>query len=228
MLTPLRERCTVLPSAQRSFFEESVPAMPPATGLFAEIVFNRPLDHAFTYAVPESLRGGIAVGKRVLAPFGKGDRPTVGFCVGLHATGPERTVKELVSVVDEQVLLTPGLLRLTRWMADYLPCGWGQVLNAVVPAGARESAWLGATTYLAQLMLLHCQIRYPCCHPQQSAWIVCGLPLSRYRVILRGDGLWFGSYRSSNCQRAGAPSSSGVKHLPTAIRRPILLIRRSR
>ena len=31
-------------------------------------------------------------------------------------------------------------MRLTRWMADYYLCGWGQVLNAVVPAGARDKA----------------------------------------------------------------------------------------
>src|SRR5262249_42458679 len=49
-------------------------------------------------------------------------------------------VKELVEVLDEQPLLTDNLLRLTRWMADYYLCGWGQVLNAVVPAGAREKA----------------------------------------------------------------------------------------
>ncbi len=31
-------------------------------------------------------------------------------------------------------------MRLTRWLADYYLCGWGQVLNAVVPAGARDKA----------------------------------------------------------------------------------------
>src|SRR5437868_4748239 len=108
----------VLPVTQRNLFgEPETPAAPPVAGLFAEVVFNRPLDHAYTYAVPDALRGRIAVGKRVLAPFGKGDRGTVGFCVGLQATGPEREVKEVVRVLDEDVLLTPGLLRLTRWMA---------------------------------------------------------------------------------------------------------------
>ena len=49
--------------------------------LFAEVVFDRPLDHAYTYAVPDELREAVAVGKRVLVPFGRGDRATVGFCV---------------------------------------------------------------------------------------------------------------------------------------------------
>src|SRR5581483_10634263 len=50
--------------------------------------------------------------------------------------------------VDTEVLLTPGLLRLTRWMADYYLCGWGQVLNAVVPAGARDLAGTRATALI--------------------------------------------------------------------------------
>ena len=32
------------------------------------------------------------------------------------------------------------MLRLTQWMADYYLCPWGQVLEAVVPAGVRGMA----------------------------------------------------------------------------------------
>src|SRR5438128_599995 len=118
------------------------------TGLFAEIVFDRPLDHAFSYAVPEALRDEIAVGKRVQAPFGRGDRATVGYCVGISEKGPERAIKTVVRVLDDEALLTPNLLRLTRWMADYYLCGWGQVLNAVVPAGARARAGTRALSFI--------------------------------------------------------------------------------
>ncbi|HEV2947497.1 MAG TPA: DEAD/DEAH box helicase, partial [Gemmataceae bacterium] len=79
----------------------------------------------------------IAVGSRVLAPFGKGDRPTPGFCVRLTDHCPSYSFKSLIRVLDDRVLLTPELMRLTRWMADYYLCGWGQVLNAVLPAGVK-------------------------------------------------------------------------------------------
>src|SRR5439155_17929356 len=102
--------------------------------------FNRPLDYAYTYGVPETLRTAVAVGKRVQVPFGRGDRAAVGYCVGLSETAPARAVKDLLRVLDEEALLSPELMRLTRWMADYYLCGWGQVLNAVVPAGAKERA----------------------------------------------------------------------------------------
>ncbi len=134
---------------QREFFEEAAPAAPrTATGLFADVVFDRPLDHAYSYAVPQSLRDQLAVGKRVLCPFGKGDRATAGFCVGLSKAAPQREVKELLRVLDDEALLTPDLLRLTRWMADYYLCGWGQVLNAVLPAGAKQQAGSKSLTFL--------------------------------------------------------------------------------
>jgi primosomal protein N' (replication factor Y) len=130
----------VMRASQPDLFGDAGEAAVQAAGPFAEVVFDRPLDHAYSYAVPERLRDAVAVGKRVLVPFGRGDRTTVGFCVGLSETAPAREVKELVRVLDDEPLLTPDLLRLTRWMADYYLCGWGQVLNAVVPLGAREKA----------------------------------------------------------------------------------------
>src|SRR5436305_7843824 len=116
------------------------PPAGPATvaGLFAEVVFDRPLDTAYSYAVPESLHEAIAIGKRVEAPFGRGDTATVGYCVGLRTRGPDRAVKPLFRVLDDEALLTDDLLRLTRWMADYYLCGWGQVLQAILPAGVRD------------------------------------------------------------------------------------------
>ncbi len=107
---------------------------------FADVVFDRPLDHAYTYAVPEHLREAVGVGKRVEAPFGRGDKPTVGYCIGVGSTAPVRAVKPLLRVLDDDALLDDHLLKLTRWMADYYLCGWGQVLHAVVPAGVRENA----------------------------------------------------------------------------------------
>ncbi len=117
-------------------------------GLFADIVFDRPLDHAYTYHVPPALTRTVAIGKRVLAPFGKGDRLTVGYCVRLSESGPEHGIKELDRIIDDEPLLTDSLLRLTRWLADYYLCSWGQVLTAVVPAGARRQAGTRQRTFL--------------------------------------------------------------------------------
>lgn len=127
--------------------ETPKPDAPPA--LFAEVVFDRPLDHAYTYSVPESLRDRIGVGKRVRAPFGRGDKSTDGFCIGITLHAPDRPTKPITEVLDDEALLDDHLLKLTRWMADYYLCGWGQVLQAVVPAGVRENAGTRATVFVA-------------------------------------------------------------------------------
>ena len=83
-------------------------------GIGAGFVGDRPLDHPFTYGVGEDLHATIAVGKRVLVPFGRGDRATVGYCVRLSDTPPDRPgIKDVLSVLDEDALLTDNLLRLT-------------------------------------------------------------------------------------------------------------------
>jgi primosomal protein N' (replication factor Y) len=155
---------------QRDLFAADAPrpvAVP--AGLFADVVFDRPLDHAFTYAVSEGLRAAIAVGKRVRVPFGRGDRPTTGYCVRLGETPPARAVKEVLAVLDEEALLNDTLMRLTRWMADYYLCGWGQVLNAVIPAGARERAGTRQQSYVEAVPEAELAEAHPELPPRQAA-----------------------------------------------------------
>jgi primosomal protein N' (replication factor Y) len=133
-----------MPAAQAELFTPAVVD----TGLFAEIVFDRPLTTAYSYAVPPELASVIRVGQRVEAPFGRGDRATIGYCVGLSETKPARKVKAIERILDAEPLLTEPLLRLTRWMADYYLCGWGQVLQAILPAGVRSRAGLKRRTFV--------------------------------------------------------------------------------
>ena len=96
------------------------PPAPPTAGLFADVVFDRPLDHAFTYAVRPELKDSIGVGKRVRAPFGRGDRTAVGYCVRVSETPPPRAVKELAEVLDDEALLDDHLMRLMQDTLDAL------------------------------------------------------------------------------------------------------------
>ncbi|HWG44761.1 MAG TPA: primosomal protein N' [Gemmataceae bacterium] len=171
---------------QRDLFTPEAAAAGQTTGLFADIVFDRPLDHAFTYAVGEELRERIAVGKRVRAPFGRGDKATIGYCVRLSETPPERRVKELVGVLDEEALLTDNLLRLTRWMADYYLCGWGQVLGAVVPAGARDKAGTRTLTFVEAIAEAELPPPHP--NPSPPSTGERGFPKTPLSPVLGGEG----------------------------------------
>lgn len=109
--------------------------------LIAEIVFNRPLTTVYQYLVPPGLRGMIAPGQRVEAPFGRGDKRTIGYCVGLTTTLPAgRSLKSIETVLDREALIDSRMLQLTRWIADHYLCGWGQVLDCVIPKGVKTNA----------------------------------------------------------------------------------------
>jgi len=126
-------------TAEPRLFDEPA-EMPEHVGTYADVVFDRPLDTPYTYAVPDELAATLRPGMRVEVPFGRGDKRDVGYVVIVHRTAPPREVKAVARVLDAQVLIPDKLLHLTRWVADYYLCGWGQALQAVVPAGVRESA----------------------------------------------------------------------------------------
>lgn len=129
---------------QRTLFEG--PELPwereEPTGLYAQVVFNRPLRTPYTYAVPAELEKQLIAGKRVLAPFGRSSTPTKGFCVGLTDQNPTSStpIKTLLAVLDPKPLLSPKMLELTKWIAHEYYCGWGQVLDAVLPRAVKQSS----------------------------------------------------------------------------------------
>ena len=113
--------------------------MPSPRSQFVEAVLPVPIRRAFTYKVPEDLRGTIRIGARLRLPFGK--RDLVGYAVNLidelppEADIDEAKLKNVIEVLDEQPLITPEILDLTRWTADYYASFWGEMLKAALPAG---------------------------------------------------------------------------------------------
>ena len=137
---------------QRSLFDtepEPWEADDQAEQLVAGIVLAAGPAQEFDYLVPEALRDQVEPGRRVLVPLGKGNRQVQGYCVRVESrpAGP-RSLKPLAEVVDRRSLLSPAMLRLTRWIADYYLCPWGQVLETVLPAGVRGQAGTRMATLL--------------------------------------------------------------------------------
>ncbi len=121
-------------------------------GVYVGVVFNRPIEQVLTYRVPGRLARVICAGHRVRAPLGRGDKLAVGYCVQVddHAPGgldPTR-IKEVVEVLDPIPLIDDKMLELTRWLADYYACSWGQALDAAVPAGVKKHAGTRVGTFL--------------------------------------------------------------------------------
>jgi primosomal protein N' (replication factor Y) len=106
---------------------------------YVEVVLPVPLRRSFTYRIPENLRGRIKAGARLKLPFGR--RNMTGYAVELHDEIPsgsdidESKLKDVIELLDDEPLITPEILRLTQWTADYYASFWGEMLKASLPAG---------------------------------------------------------------------------------------------
>jgi len=118
------------PEAGRSKSEES----------FADVLIPRHLRRAFTYRIPTHLRERLAVGSRVVVPFGPST--VQGVVVTVSATRlPSKhpafhQMKDILALVDgEPGSAAPSdLMELTRRVADYYLAPWGQCLRLALPA----------------------------------------------------------------------------------------------
>ncbi|MFN0279944.1 MAG: primosomal protein N' [Pyrinomonadaceae bacterium] len=106
---------------------------------YVEAVLPLPLRQAFTYRVPLEMLGTIKLGARLKLPFG--GRNLTGYAVGLHSEIPPELdidlskLKDIIEVLDDEPFVTPEILKLTEWTADYYASFWGEMLKAALPAG---------------------------------------------------------------------------------------------
>ena len=96
---------------------------------FAQVSLPLPLKEPFDYAIPDGM--SVAVGQRVRVPLGR--RSAEGVVVGLLKDSQVKGMKAILEVLDPEMVLSPVLLKFTRWVADYYLCGWGEALSLALP-----------------------------------------------------------------------------------------------
>ncbi|HEU5182622.1 MAG TPA: primosomal protein N' [Candidatus Polarisedimenticolia bacterium] len=104
----------------------------PAAEGVAQVALPVALDTPLSYRVPARLAGRVRPGSRVLVSLG--EKAKVGIVVALDR--PEEDggrLKPVLEALDEQPLLDPVLLELTRRVAEHYFTPWGQVLQAALP-----------------------------------------------------------------------------------------------
>ena len=97
--------------------------------MIADVVFDLPLDHPFSYLVPDSLT--VTPGQRVSAPLG-GRGTRVGVVVALR-DGDAAGLRPIQRAVEAAPILSAGGLALGRWIADESLSSWGSTLLALLP-----------------------------------------------------------------------------------------------
>ncbi|HIG75419.1 MAG TPA: primosomal protein N' [Bacteroidetes bacterium] len=98
----------------------------------AQVVPLTPVEGPFTYCVPPELDAEVVPGARVLVPFGR--RQLTGVVVRT-GDGEAPKAKPVLDVLDDRPALTVELLGLTKWVAEYYLCTWGEAIKAALPSG---------------------------------------------------------------------------------------------
>jgi primosomal protein N' (replication factor Y) (superfamily II helicase) len=101
--------------------------------VYADVALPVPLDHPFTYLLPETLRHRVRTGCRLIVPFGS--RKLTGVVVNTHEIRPSGPVKEAFRLLDEEPVLEDHLISLGRWIASYYCAPIGEVLRVMTPLG---------------------------------------------------------------------------------------------
>lgn len=91
-------------------------------------------DKIFDYAVDESLISDVAIGKRVMVPFGSGNRKRQALVTELK-NGDTSKLKSIISVLDKEPVLTEEMVKLAVFMKDRYFCTYYDAIKTMLPAG---------------------------------------------------------------------------------------------
>lgn len=103
--------------------------------LIAEIAVSNTaytFDCLFSYAVPEKDACHIKCGCRVLVPFGRGNKSRTGMVLKLRK-GNASELKEIISQIDSEPVLSDELLLLVGYMRDTAFCTYYEAVKAMLP-----------------------------------------------------------------------------------------------
>lgn len=86
---------------------------------------------AFSYLIPTELQEKVVPGVRAHVPFR--NREITGYVVGTELCDPDKKLKPLLSVLDDQPVLSSAMLALTQWVGEYYGSSWGEAIENALP-----------------------------------------------------------------------------------------------
>ena len=119
---------------------------------YCDVAVPVPLDATFTYTIPENLPEPCA-GGRVIVPFR--EKRLSGIVTELHDREPSFEAKPVLQVLDTAPALTPELMQLGRWIAQYYIAPIGEVLRSMLPLVAEFRRVIGYRITDKGLQALH-------------------------------------------------------------------------
>ena len=102
---------------------------------YAKVLLDDSGGRAFDYGIPETLNA--VVGSRVRVPVRM--RTLLGTIIALSATTEADGVRMIAELVGDEPALSPGLIGLAQWMADYYCCPLEAAMKTVLPNVIRKA-----------------------------------------------------------------------------------------
>jgi primosomal protein N' (replication factor Y) len=106
---------------------------------YVEVAVPLHVSSTFIYRLPPSMTQLAQPGSRIVVPLGR--KLVTGYIVALlenlraGTSLRESDIKDAKEILDDIPLVTPELLELTRWVAEYYLAPWGEVIKAALPPG---------------------------------------------------------------------------------------------
>lgn len=94
-------------------------------------ITNKSLDKTFDYAVPSNLENNMKVGIRVKVPFGK--MVLLGYVLEIKDNSNCDKLKEVISLIDEEVILSDELLDLGKYLQKITLASLSSCYQAMLP-----------------------------------------------------------------------------------------------
>src|SRR6266404_5052877 len=104
--------------------------------MIARVTLEIALRKEFDYLVPPELATQVEIGTRVKVPFGP--RQVMGCVTALPEESTHTNLRPILKVIGRQSLVTPKVLQLARWIADYYCCPVEIALKSVLPDVVRK------------------------------------------------------------------------------------------
>jgi primosomal protein N' (replication factor Y) len=117
--------------------------------LFARVLIDRSEGRELDYGIPEELEESVAVGSRVVVMVR--NRRAIGTVLSLSSVSEVSGIRPISGLVEEEVSLTPVLMRLARWIADYYCATSSSVFKAMLPPAVRGERIPGKRVRVATL-----------------------------------------------------------------------------
>ncbi|MEI7728428.1 MAG: primosomal protein N' [Verrucomicrobiota bacterium] len=106
--------------------------------MVARVTLEIALRKEFDYAIPPELAAQVEVGTRVRIPFGS--REVAGCVTAVIEESTHTNLRSIVKILGRPSLITPRVLELSRWIAEYYCCAPEVALKSVLPEAVRQEA----------------------------------------------------------------------------------------